>query len=207
MVGNRIIIADDHPLFLEGLQGALLKKTSSVYVQTANSYLNLFSILEECGNEIDLLIMDLHMPGATNETGIYYIRKRFPELPIIVLSAHDGIDVRMKCLESGASDFLSKSSDVQELVSSIKQIINGEYQYPETFLEAPQKLVTEIDKISLLTPSQFKVLHLIADGHSNKKIADILNISEKTVKNHISIVFEKLEVSNRTQASNLFNRS
>lgn len=206
MSESRIIIADDHPLFLEGLKGALLAKSDNIHVLSVSSYLELFALLQNEIDDIDLILMDLNMPGASNEAGIFYIRKLYPEIPIVVLSAHDTIDVRVKCLESGASDFISKSMQAPELVSNIERMLNGEYQYP---VQKPTNSGEDQsrDKITSLTPSQFKVLHLISSGYANKNIADLLDISEKTVKNHISAIFEKLGVNNRTQASNIFNNS
>lgn len=206
MSESKIIIADDHPMFLEGLEAAIIKQQPNVYIQAANNYLALFSVLDNDGDDIDLLIMDLRMPGATSETGLFYIRKRYPELPIIVLSAHDTIDIRMKCLESGASDFISKSIDVNELVTAIMEMLSGYYQYPNTTMYQKNNISAELDRLSSLTPSQFKVLHLISNGHANKNIADLLNISENTVKNHITAIFDKLGVTNRTQACNIFNQ-
>lgn len=203
---NRIVIVDDHPLFLDGLRNALLLKCSGLLVQSAGNYLELFSLLESEKDDIDLILMDLNMPGATNEAGIFYLRKMYPEIPMIILSAHDTIDVKLRCLQAGASDFLSKSIPVSELVHCVEKILEGSYQYPLRDQTA-KKSDADTDKIALLSPSQFKVLHLISNGHANKTIADLLQISEKTVKNHISAIFEKLEVSNRTQASRLFLQS
>ncbi|RDX37698.1 DNA-binding response regulator [Kangiella sp. HD9-110m-PIT-SAG07] len=201
---HKIIIADDHPLFLQGVKNALTSKNVPLYIEEANSYVELFSLLEHDSDDIDLILMDLHMPGAESDTGIHYIRKLYPEIPLVVISAHDTIDVKINCLERGASDFFSKSLQVEELVNKIQSILNGDYQYPTV----PNGKVGTIDgssgNIEKLTPAQFKVLLLIADGHANKAIAYKLKISEKTVKNHISAIFEKLDVTNRTQASNLF---
>lgn len=204
MSEHKIIIADDHPLFLEGLKNALTSKMESLYIEEASSYVELFSVLEHDSDDIDFILMDLHMPGAESDTGIHYIRKLYPEIPLIVISAHDTIDVKINCLERGASDFFSKSLKVGELVDKIQSILDGDYQYPITpngKLETLDNAPTNIEK---LTPAQFKVLLLISGGHANKAIADKLDISEKTVKNHISAIFEKLEITNRTQASNLF---
>lgn len=205
MTENKVVIADDHPMFLDGLQNAIMRQNRDIFIETADSYLNLFSVLDHFDEDIDLLIMDFHMPGGQGETGIFHIRQRLPDLPIIVLSAYDTIDIRIKCLEAGASDFVSKSTNVEDLVGIITNILDGTYVYPNQLKkEASQSL--SANKISTLTPSQFKVLHLIANGYANKQIAVQLNISEKTVKNHITAIFEKLNVTNRTQASNIFNQ-
>ncbi|WP_158678834.1 response regulator transcription factor [Pseudoalteromonas sp. T1lg75] len=203
---NKILIADDHPLFLAGLKGALLNRLENTYIEHADSYLALFSKLQEDDGELDLLIMDLNMPGATGASGIYSLRQTYPELPIVVLSAHDSQDTRQECLQAGASEFLSKSVDINELVSSLTRIFAGEYQFPTAVgvTPLPSAQQRHYELLASLTPSQFKVLHLMANGDANKQIASTLNISEKTVKNHISAIFAKLGVSNRTQASKIF---
>jgi len=198
-----LVVADDHPMFLQGITSSLVASSVSISTLDVTSYVKLFELLEKREADVDLILMDLNMPGSNSESGIYYIRKLYPEIPLVVLSAHDTIDVKLKCLSLGASEFLSKSTDVDKLVDCIHAILNGEYQFPS---QPKAHINTEsTNKVSSLTPSQFKVLHLIADGHANKTIADILNISEKTVKNHISVIFNKLEVTNRTQAGNIFN--
>jgi DNA-binding NarL/FixJ family response regulator len=207
MSEHKIIIADDHPLFLEGLKNALTSQADSLFIEEATSYVELFSILDHESDDIDLILMDLHMPGAESDTGIHYIRKLYPEIPLIVISAHDTIDVKINCLELGASDFFSKSLKVGDLVEKIQSILTGDYQYPAAQRNKANLLQDSSSNIEKLTPAQFKVLLLISDGHANKAIADKLSISEKTVKNHISAIFEKLDVTNRTQASNVFNKS
>ncbi|AXV63780.1 DNA-binding response regulator [Pseudoalteromonas lipolytica] len=203
---NKILIADDHPLFLAGLKGALLSRLQETLIECADNYLALFSKLQMDDGELDAVIMDLNMPGATNVSGIYFLRQTYPEIPIIILSAHDTQDTRMECLQAGASEFLSKSIDINELVITLHRIFSGEYQFPtiDKLHSLHAAHTTHYGKLASLTPSQFKVLHLMANGDANKTIADALNISEKTVKNHISAIFTKLEVSNRTQASKIF---
>lgn len=206
MTTAKVVIADDHPMFIEGIQSSLVTKVQQLHVLTATSYLDLFSVLEQESNDLDLLLMDLHMPGATNEAGIFYIRKLYPEIPIVIFSAHDTLDIKMSCLSNGASEFLSKSLQASELVDKVVEMLKGDYRYPQINTQGFQR-GTESNLVETLTPSQFKVLHLISNGYPNKNIASLLNISEKTVKNHISAIFEKLNVQNRTQASNLFLRT
>ncbi len=202
---NKILIADDHPLFLAGLKDALLNRLQDTYIEHADSYLALFSKLQDDEGELDLVIMDLKMPGAAGASGIYFLHQTYPELPIVVLSAHDSQDIRLECLQAGASEFLSKSVDINELVATLMRIFAGEYQFPSAYMSANMTAHNQqYERLKHLTPSQFKVLHLMANGDANKQIAATLNISEKTVKNHISAIFTKLHVSNRTQASKIF---
>ncbi|WP_199528473.1 response regulator transcription factor [Pseudoalteromonas sp. bablab_jr010] len=203
---NKILIADDHPLFLEGLKSALQNRLHNTFIDHANSYLTLFSKIQNDDGELDVVIMDLNMPGAANVSGLYFLRQTYQEIPILVLSAHDSQETRAECLLAGASEFISKSIYIDELVSVLHDIFNGDYQFPNTnsLSTLPESLSKHFQQLSNLTPSQFKVLHLIANGDTNKSIAISLNISEKTVKNHISAIFTKLGVSNRTQACNLF---
>lgn len=196
---SHVIIADDHPLYLEALVNGLVQHVPGIVVSQADNYLSLFDELQRKVHDIDLLLMDLFMPGSSGYTGLSFLRTQFPALPIVVISSLDDLAARSQCHAQGAA-FISKSAPPAEIFALITQILNGTYQLPSVRSE-PLADNHNIKKISSLTPSQFKVLHLIAAGQSNKLIANNLNISEKTVKAHISAVFEKLEVNNRTQAA------
>jgi len=199
----RIFVADDHPLYLEAMVAGLQRHIPDAQVTTADNYLGLFDVLSSSADELDLLILDLFMPGSTGSSGLYYLRRQFPELPIVVVSAHDDLAERNQCLELGAAAFVSKAAAPLTLFEVVAQILDGTYQYPEPRESRPEPGAYQ--RLASLTPSQFKVLHLIAAGHTNKAIAENLNISEKTVKSHITAIFSKLGVSNRTQAALLLS--
>lgn len=194
-----VMIADDHPLYLDALVNGLVSHLPGTQVSQANNYIELFDSLYLQVEEIDLLIMDLFMPGSSGYAGLSFLRTQFPTLPIVVISALDDLIARSQCIQHGAA-FISKSTAPTNIFKQVEQILDGSYQFPLTQIKSSIETINA-KKIKTLTPSQFRVLHLIAAGHSNKTIADSLNISEKTVKAHISAIFEKLDVKNRTQAA------
>jgi len=199
----RIFVADDHPLYLEAMVTGLTRQLPDAEVTTADNYLDLFDVLNSSADDLDLLVMDLLMPGSSGNSGLYFLRRHFPELPIIVVSAHDDLAERNQCLALGAAAFISKSAAPATLFEVVEQILEGCYEYSEPKAVSPEP--ESYQRLASLTPSQFKVLHLIAAGHTNKEIAERLNISEKTVKTHITAIFSKLGVSNRTQAALLLS--
>lgn len=195
-----LLVADDHPLYLQALCNTLRTQLSEALIETAENYLALFEILSDNGDAIDLLVIDLFMPGSTGYGGLYFLHRHFPELPIVVVSAHDDLSVRNKCLENGAAAFVSKSEKPELLLDAVMRILGGNYSFqknPGKTRDTPE----HYERLASLTNSQFKVLHLIASGLSNKQIADRLAIAEKTVKAHVSAIFTKLNVKNRTQAA------
>lgn len=200
-----VMIADDHPLYLEALVNGLVLHLPGIQVSQANNYVELFDSLYQKVQEIDLLIMDLFMPGSSGYAGLSFLRTQFPTLPIVVISALDDLTARSQCIQHGAA-FISKSAPPANIFKQVEQILDGSYQFPLTKIQSSLE-TNNAKKIKTLTPSQFRVLHLIAAGHSNKTIANNLNISEKTVKAHISVIFDKLDVKNRTQAALLLTEN
>lgn len=200
-----VMIADDHPLYLEALVNGLVSHLPGTQVSQANNYVELFDSLYQKVQEIDLLIMDLFMPGSSGYAGLSFLRTQFPTLPIVVISALDDLTARSQCIQHGAA-FISKSAPPANIFKQVEQMLDGSYQFPLAKIQSSLE-TNNAKKIKTLTPSQFRVLHLIAAGHSNKTIADNLNISEKTVKAHISVIFEKLDVKNRTQAALLLTEN
>ena len=202
----QIVLAEDHPIYLEALANTITEAIPTVQVFKASDYLRLFELLEQHFEHLDMLLMDLTMPGSSGLSGLHFIRSRFQELPIVVLSAHDDLAMRQQCLSAGASAFLSKSADNNDVIQLIQQLLQGDYQ----FQPAPTRL-TEINsaqkRIARLTPGQYKVFQLLAEGFSNKHIANRLGVAEKTVKVHVSAILEKLEVDNRTQAACLMTEA
>ncbi|PLC56676.1 response regulator transcription factor [Photobacterium carnosum] len=194
-----IVIADDHPLFRSALFQSIHMAISSANLLEADSQNSLFSLLEKIG-DIDLLLLDLKMPGSSGMSGLIQLRQQYPELAIVVISASEENEVVQQVYNHGAFGFIPKSSDMQTLLNALKQILNGEPYFPTTINNNnfhQQQLTT---KIAALTPQQYKVLTMLTEGLLNKQIASILNISEATIKAHLTAIFRKLEVKNRTQA-------
>ena len=193
-----IVIADDHPLFRNALLQSIHMAISDTHLLEADSQNSLFSLLEKT-NDIDLLLLDLKMPGSSGISGLIQLRQQYPELAIVVVSASEEDEVVQQVYNHGAFGFIPKSSEMQVLLNALKQIINGQPYFPATISHNnhQQQLTT---KISALTPQQYKVLTMLTEGLLNKQIAYDLNVSEATIKAHLTAIFRKLEVKNRTQA-------
>jgi DNA-binding NarL/FixJ family response regulator len=202
----QIVLAEDHPIYLDALTSTINEAIPAAQVFKASDYLRLFELLEEHCEQLDMLLMDLSMPGSSGLSGLHFIRSRFKELPIVVLSGHDDLAMRQQCLSAGASAFLSKSADYRDVIKLINQLLHGDYQFqPPT--TKPSEVNSAQKRIARLTPGQYKVFQLLAEGYSNKHIANTLGVAEKTVKVHVSAILEKLEVDNRTQAACLMTEA
>ncbi len=193
-----IVIADDHPLFRNALFQSINMAISGANLLEADSHNSLFSLLEKT-DDVDLLLLDLKMPGSNGMSGLIQLRQQYPELAIVVISASEEDCVVQQVYNHGAFGFIPKSSDIHSLLSALKQILNGEPYFPTTITpnDHHQQLAT---KIAALTPQQYKVLTMLTEGSLNKQIAYDLSVSEATIKAHMTAIFRKLDVKNRTQA-------
>ncbi|WP_105258991.1 response regulator transcription factor [Pseudoalteromonas sp. T1lg88] len=193
----QVVIADDHPLFVFALEQKIKAIWSNVVIHSANSYQQLFRLLSEKEEDLDLAIVDLSMPGCVGVEGAKYITDHYPALPLIIISAHDDFQSMNECLKAGASEFVSKTEIDTDIVKLIAKYLAEDQADIEKILashSAPASL-------AIFTRQQQKVMALIASGLSNKAIANQLNISEKTVRSHAYTIFKLLEVENRTQAT------
>ena len=202
---HQILIADDHPLFRTALRTAAAEALSDVETFEADNLDKVFSVLDQ-QPEIELLLLDLHMPGNHGFAGLASIRAQYPMVAVMVVSANDDPAVVRRALDYGAAGFLPKSSGLDELNEAITAILNCEQWLPSSIKAAvmrTQTSSTDADmssRLSSLSPQQFRVLRMVADGLLNKQIADRLSVQERTVKAHVSAIFERLGVRNRTQA-------
>lgn len=206
---TRVVIADDHPLFRSALKLALGDCVDAAEVLEAED-LDRTRALLAGSDGIDLLLLDLHMPGSNGLTGLVGIRCEFPEVAVVVISANEHPGVIRRALDHGAAGFIPKSSGLEVLTEAINAVLDCRTWVPPHL----HRSVAAMDagdqnlagRMSLLTPQQFRVLQMVADGQLNKQIADRLGIQERTVKAHMSEIFAKLEVRNRTQAGVAFRR-
>jgi DNA-binding NarL/FixJ family response regulator len=200
----KLIVADDHPLF----RNALIHAISTTFVTKATIETDSFestcaALLEH--PDADLLLLDLHMPGNCGFLGLIQLRKQHPTLPIVVISASDDVDVIKRVMAFGASAFIPKSSHPADIGKALSAVLDGELWVPPALrsLVMDQKQhQPDLDlaaKVAELTPQQYKVLFYLTEGWLNKQIAYDLHISEATVKAHITAIFRKLGVTNRTQ--------
>ncbi|MBC7001248.1 response regulator transcription factor [Photobacterium sp. BZF1] len=194
-----IVIADDHPLFRNALFQSVHMAISGANLLEADSLDSLLTLLDK-EDDVDLLLLDLKMPGANGMSGLIQLRSQYPDLPIVVISASEEPSVIRQVRSHGAFGFIPKSSDMRALISSLNQVLDGEPVFPEGLGEDNDELTELTDKIAALTPQQYKVLGMLSDGLLNKQIAYELNVSEATIKAHMTAIFRKLGVKNRTQA-------
>ncbi|CAM3089684.1 LuxR family transcriptional regulator [Vibrio neptunius] len=194
-----IIIADDHPLFRNALFQSVHMAISGANLLEADSLDALLAVLAK-EDDPDLLLLDLKMPGANGMSGLIQLRAEYPDLPIVVVSASEEASVVTQVKSHGAFGFIPKSSDMRELVSALNQVLSGEPFFPEGSITNSAACNDLADKIATLTPQQYKVLGMLSDGLLNKQIAYELNVSEATIKAHMTAIFRKLGVKSRTQA-------
>ncbi len=200
---KKIIISDDHPLFREALRQAVVSAFGDVEIISVGGFTELQRTMLE-HNDCNLILLDLHMPGAVGFSALQYLGIRYPETPVVMVSANEDPNVVRRSLEYGASGFIPKSSTMQAIVAAIQSILSGEIWIPKNFDNKQYSDPSSeefLRRVALLTPSQFRVLMMLVDGQKNKDMAEELNVSEATVKAHLSEIFRKLEVSNRTQAA------
>jgi DNA-binding NarL/FixJ family response regulator len=198
-----VIVADDHPLFRTAIKEALEADQGQTNFLEASSFESLQKLVDK-QKEVDLVLLDLHMPGVSGFAGLVYLCKRYPSVPVVIISANEDPVVIKRALEHGAAGFIPKSSSIDTITEAIAAILMGEIWSPKTTVSnLPGKNVSEVElaeRMAQLTPQQFKVLMMMSRGLLNKQIAYELSVSEATIKAHVTAIMSKLEVNNRTQA-------
>ena len=201
----KLLIADDHPLFRAALRGAALDAVPGLVVLEAESLDGVLKGLE-ANADVDLVLLDLHMPGNHGLAGLAAIRAQHPEVAVVVVSANDDPRVVRRALDHGAAGYLPKSSGLEELREAIRCVLACEQWLPASLRASVARAQssthdTELAaRLASLSPQQFRVLTLVAEGLLNKQIADRLDVQERTVKAHLTAIFERMGVRNRTQA-------
>lgn len=202
MAKHRIIIVDDHPLFRGALSQALSASLDGPQILEASGMEELGATLEKA-RDIDLILLDLTMPGVQGLSGLLYLRAQHPEIPVVIVSAsEDPLTIR-RALEFGASGYVPKSLPVDKIRAAIRQVLDGGvWSPPEIPLDVTSDPETAIfaKKLTSLTPQQVRVLMMLGEGLLNKQIAYKLSVSEATIKAHVSAILQKLGVDSRTQA-------
>ena len=201
----RLLIADDHPLFRAALRQAA---AASVEDCTVLEAADLHTALERLrlDADIDLVLLDLHMPGSQGLSGLAALRGQHPGVAVLVVSAHDEPSVVRRVLAHGAAGFLPKSADPSAIAEAVRSVLEQGHWLPPGWAEVVAAVPADASdaqlaaRLARLTEQQFRVLSMLAEGLLNKQIADRLGVQERTVKAHVTAIFEKLEVRNRTQA-------
>lgn len=200
-----LLIADDHPLFRAALRGAAADAVADLDVHEADSLDGVLAVLE-VEPDIDLVLLDLHMPGNHGLAGLAAIRAQHPAVAVVVVSANDDPKVVRRALDHGAAGYLPKSTGLDELRGAIRSVLACEQWLPVGLRGAVARTRSNASdsdlaaRLASLSPQQFRVLRLVAEGLLNKQIADRLQVQERTVKAHLTAIFERLGVRNRTQA-------
>jgi DNA-binding NarL/FixJ family response regulator len=209
-MSDQILIVDDHPLFRAALRGALAAGCPSCEFVEADSVASLFDALEQ-HPQIDLLLLDLNLPGAYGFCVLAHLRGSRPELPVVVVSASDDPYTVRQALALGAQGFISKSADAASIGRDVQTVLRGESVVPEgaeTGGEpaADGDALDVAQRMAQLTAQQFRVFGMLCMGRLNKHIAYDLQITEATVKAHMTAILRKLGAANRTQAVLLAGR-
>jgi DNA-binding NarL/FixJ family response regulator len=198
----RFVVADDHPLFRGAMRESVANLFASSEVFEAGGFDDLQTLLEREG-DVDLVLLDLAMPGVRGFSGLLYLRAQFPGIPVVIVSANEEPDVIRRCMEFGASGFLPKTLAVEIMRTAIRSVLEGGvWTPPDVDLAGPSDAATRdlVGRLSTLTPQQVRVLMMLSEGLLNKQIAFELKVSEATVKAHVSAILQKLNVESRTQA-------
>jgi len=201
VIPDKIIIADDHPLFRQALLIALKEQFSTTQWLEAETVESISDCLI-ANADADLLLLDLNIPGAHGFDHLIRIRKQYPDVPVVVISAYSDETIISKAIEHGASGFVPKSESVPTIISAINSVLVGNLWVPNSFEKAKEKTVNPADEvIASLTAQEYRILMMFSEGLLNKQIGDKLCVAEATVKAHASAIFRKLNVRNRTQAA------
>jgi len=196
----RLVIADDHPLFRGAMREAISGLLEKVDITEAGTF---DDVVELLSGDVDLVLLDLAMPGVRGFSGLMYMRAQYPSVPVIVVSANDDPAAIRRCMEFGASGFIPKTLGVDTMRAAISRVLSGGVWTPpdvDLSVGADFEAAELMGRMATLTPQQVRVLMMLSEGLLNKQIAYQLGVSEATVKAHVSAILQKLGVESRTQA-------
>ena len=198
----KILLADDHPLFREGVRHVLMQLDTHVEIIDAHDYPSLFNVARQHRADLDLVLVDLNMPGMGNHEGVARFRSEFPDMPLVILSATETRADIQRTLNAGALGYIQKSSPSQVILEALNQIMDGNIYIPPALANGVSADVSSVCPVTPhLTSRQQEVLQLLVQGKTNKTIGHNLGLSEGTVKIHMAAIFRALNVSNRTEAT------
>ena len=193
---DRIVVAEDHPLFRAAMGSALMRAAPGAAIAETSSLAGAREALSQ--GVVDLLLLDLKLSDSDGFAGLVEIRSDFPAVPVAVVSASEDSATIRRALAFGAAGFIPKSATLDEMVAGLSAILGGDAWFPN--LEDDGAADPMEARIASLTPSQLKILIGLQQGRLNKQIAYDLGVTEATIKAHLTSVFRKLGVQNRTQA-------
>jgi DNA-binding NarL/FixJ family response regulator len=201
-----VLVVEDHALVREGLLQTLRKLAPQVELHEAQDAEQALQVLE-CAEEFDLALLDLMLPGMNGLSLLAIMRKRFPAVPVVVVSALDDVETVGRAMRQGASGFVPKSGSSELMLNALRRVLEGEVFLPDALREKLSvrrgegggKSRTLADRFGL-SAAQLRVLELLMQGKSNREIGELLGLTEGTVKVHVTKIFKLLKVSSRAQA-------
>jgi DNA-binding NarL/FixJ family response regulator len=202
MGATRILIVDDHPLFREALKQAISGGVANASVSLAASLDAATAILGK-EDDYDLILLDLRMPGVQGLSGLIYLRAQYPNVPVVIITAADDHGLVQKALNLNAAGFIPKTSGIETIIAAVNTVLKGDIWAPDGYAQpstADKEGEDIARRVATLTAQQIRVLMMLKEGLLNKQIAYELNVSEATIKAHVSAILQKLNVSSRTQA-------
>lgn len=195
-----LLVADDHPLFRAALIQVLHERFAPLQTLEAASAATLGQALQD-HPEVELVLLDLAMPGARGFSALLHVRGEYPQVPVVVISSNDHPRVIRRAQQFGAAGFIPKSAPAEDMGAAIRSVLDGGSWFPPMAAERSEADAALAAKLAQLTPQQFRVLLCLADGLLNKQIAHELGLAENTVKVHVTAILKKLECYSRTQAA------
>jgi len=195
-----ILVADDHPLFRAAVLHVLRAAQPQARVVEASSAGSLGQALQAHA-DVDLVLLDLTMPGAHGFSALLHVRGEFPEVPVLVISSNEHPRVIRRAQQFGAAGFIPKSAPVEAIGQAVATALEGGTWFPHLTVARSEADAQLAGRLAQLTPQQFRVLLCLADGLLNKQIAHELGLAENTVKVHVTAILKKLDCHSRTQAA------
>lgn len=202
----KLLVVEDHALVREGLLQTLRKLERGVVCNGVRDAEEALALLEnEGGEDYDLCLLDLMLPGLNGMGCLGVLRKRFPAMPVVIISALDDRNTVERAMRAGASGFVSKSSPGEVLLTALRQVLAGEVYVPISLQDEMNSQRKRRGGVSLaeqydLTAAQMRVLEPLIQGKTNRQISELLGLTEGTVKVHVSAILKALDVANRSQA-------
>jgi len=198
----KMLLIDDHPLFVEGIRGVLQRLDDAIDIQTSGSCEEALALTEN-DDDYDLVLLDLNLPGVSGLDGMQQLRHQLPATPIVLLSASEDRNKVLRAIELGAKGYIPKSSTPDVIITALQLVLSGGVYLPMAVLDTVNNSQAKTCTVDgqTLTPRQTEVLALLAEGHTNKAIGNQLEMAENTVRVHVSAILRFLGVDNRTEAS------
>ena len=195
-----LLVADDHPLFRAAVLHVLHERFAQYATLEAASAATVSSTLQ-AHPQVELVLLDLTMPGVRGFSTLLHVRGEYPEIPVVIISSNDHPRVIRRAQQFGAAGFIPKSASGQEIAQAVAAVLDGGSWFPPMTAERSQADADLAARLAQLTPQQFRVLLSLADGLLNKQIAHALGLAENTVKVHVTAILKKLGCYTRTQAA------